>query len=337
MAILKMLPITGVGALFYSLGDTDPVSEDWWFRLALHNGWRSYKSHSTNLFLWHDDAARWWISEVLGETAGGAWESPTAQTYGVYIPTAPFTGNPTIAIHRYAGLRERPGIITETTKHNWILRVPRQRLVRIAPARQAMKDAFARAAVGWKVLPPPQKLIWQGIGDKFLQIREGINIIATGYKRWMQVNTCRILAGLPVVDTLEQFDPITVRVLDFYLAQVPDQDLYLLVSFNAAVNDSIKATIHVSQIPPWAIGRSSAWKFARWIGSSEFIEPVVLTPNPFWANFYPAKFKFKNGETVQLYVRIVLHVNPNPPISDQDSRETTEDWTALTRVGVTPP
>jgi len=63
-----------------------------------YNGKPYYELAGNGYQIWWDGIDRWKISAALGEAETEYWTSPTTAIEGIYTPTAPATGDATVAV-----------------------------------------------------------------------------------------------------------------------------------------------------------------------------------------------------------------------------------------------
>jgi len=330
--ILSMNAGTGVGALYSVAGVLTPGAMGWYLAADTWNGWAAFELYGGGFSLWYDAANRWWISSAPGDTAAGSWESPRNVISGTYTPHAPYTGDAVVSKAPKNPLAKKGRAVTEWTKVYWVLRDNPKRWKRLPVGRQPNHRALGMAAAKWKALSAANKLIWGAAVDAVLQVRSGINVVATGFKRWIQVQMPMLYAGSDEEPTTTQRDEIQIQALEVVDVDLPTQEVVLYWEVKMLGAASGRFALHASQVPQDYLGTPSLFRYAKRIGT---LDRELTLPDNNWhphGATFPLLYPATAGQFLQFYIRFTLFRNDAPPVSAQLSRETTEQWALLTYV-----
>lgn len=342
--ILSVNPSSGNGAAIHVTGTPDPDCTGYYFHRGSHNEWKYYARHDDAYYIWSNPADEHFLTTAVDDTAAGWWFNPDPGHLGIYVAGDTYTGQPVV--------RKKPRLyplgetftVTQKNSEEWLLKQRRRgkqwhKKMRIIAnewerkRRVKIQNTFGRCARLFAALSPAMKLIWVGDGDRVLTARNRERCLARGLRRWMQVQFPLMLAGFPLEATTHQRIPYLIA--DFALTWLGYDEPWAGVSWrwNRQSLLTERVVLHISQLPPAQVffvgDGSEVWRYARLIGSWDYSVKFV---DPGWfekSEYFELIWGAARGETVQLYGRFELMNNPNPPVSQQESIMTTEDWTHL--------
>lgn len=203
---------------------------------------------------------------------------------------------------------------------------------RLTPGQQRVRRDFGIISEVWKdELTDAERLSWT-TGDNNIVNRSGSAVARHGHQRFLQVQMPLQTFGHNFEDTQQQRKAYVVQNLDLLIAIAATQKITVYYTLSKQDGTPHRSVMHVSQVPPMSIGRPSLWRYALHIGSTELWTDIIGLPGSSESDDYDPRYPFKVGDTVQVYIRITECENVNPPVTPQDSRETTEDWTLFTAV-----
>ena len=226
--------------------------------------------------------------------------------------------------------KDRVCVRQPTQRYGRVIRAARYRKPwRMPPGQRATVDSLVYCARLWTCgLTAAQKLQW-GTASNDLVNRSGVAVSKNRYSRWIQVQTPLHYAGKPLEATGTKRTMTQIRSLQIAECDPPGDWVRVSWDWKRSGPGVERSTLLFSQVPPDCIATPHLYQYARLCHTYD--TQLQLTGD-IWYTFsrwFQLPFPVSAAGEIQLYIRNIRYKHDNPPISTQESHETTEDWTAL--------